>query len=100
MNQSSSLYIKNAQLGSRDVKNKILRYLYSRVNINIKHENIINKNDLDSIRDNEYIICPRFSGTRSWIIFFQLENNYYAVNFPKHSQKKKKIYLFIQLILV
>ena len=91
MGQSSMEYIKNANLGSREIKNMILKYLYtSDVNLNLKYENINNKRDLDNIRDNEYIICPRFSGTRSWIIFFHVNNNYYAVNFPKHSQRKKE----------
>lgn len=98
MSQASSQYRKNEQLGSREVKNKILKYLYSSgVNINLKHNNITNEKDLDSIKDNDYIICPRFSGTRSWIIFFCVEDNYYAVNFPKHSQKKKED-LFIHAI--
>lgn len=91
MSGSPSDHIKNAKLGTQEVKNKILRYLYSsHINLNIKYEPIINQNDLDNIRDNDYIICPRFSGTRSWIIFFHTGNNYYAVNFPKHSQTKKE----------
>ncbi|AEQ33345.1 putative mRNA capping enzyme [Megavirus vitis] len=84
--------IKNAGLGTREVKNLVLKYLYSsRVNLNLRHEYIKNEKDLDNIRDNDYIVCPRFSGTRSWILFFKSEYDiYYAVNFPKHSQKKKE----------
>jgi hypothetical protein len=84
-------YIKNEKLGHREVKNKILKYLYTNnINLNLKHEIITGDMDLDNIRDNDYIICPRFGGTRSWIIFFHTGPYYYAVNFPKHSQKKKE----------
>ena len=91
MSQILTEDIKNARLGSREVKNKILHYLYtSTINLNLKYEIISTVKDLDNIRDNEYIICPRFGGTRSWILFFHIDNNYYAVNFPKHSQRKKE----------
>lgn len=85
----SDQYKKNLNLNSKNVKNKILHYLYSRVNVDLKHEIISNEKDLDNIRNNEYIICPRFDGTRSWIMFFQLDDIFYAVNFPKHNQRKK-----------
>ena len=88
---SSGEYLKNVGLNSREVKNKILKYLYtSQINLNQKYESILNLKDLDNVRDGDYLICPRFSGTRSWIIFFHVNNNYYAVNFPKHSQRKKE----------
>ncbi|XWV26074.1 putative mRNA capping enzyme [Tupanvirus soda lake] len=91
MSETLVKYIKNANLGSREVKNNILKYLYSsNINLNLKYEIITSEKDLDNIRDNDYIICPRFGGTRSWILFFQIDNNYYAVNFPKHSQRKKE----------
>nr|URM62139.1 mRNA capping enzyme [Mimivirus sp.] len=94
--------IKNAGLGTREVKNLVLKYLYSsRVNLNLRHEYIKNEKDLDNIRDNDYIVCPRFSGTRSWILFFKSEYDiYYAVNFPKHSQKKKNILIYFPLMLL
>lgn len=85
-----SKYNKNYNLGSTEVKNKILNYLYKKVKLNVKIENISGEKDLDQIRDNDYIICPRPNGTRSWIVFFQHADIYYAVNFPKHSQQKKK----------
>lgn len=90
MSYSSSQYSKNENLSSADVKNKILKYLYTNIVSDVKHEIIKNENDLDNIRNNDYLICPRFKGTRSWILFFTLEDKYYAVNFPKHSQKKKE----------
>ena len=81
---------KNKNLGSGIIKNKILKYLYTNVKLNDKYENIGNEKDLNNIRDGDYIICPRFSGTRSWIIFVRIEEDYYAVNFPKHNQRKKQ----------
>lgn len=83
--------IKNENLDDRKVKNKILSYLHnSGINLKTKHEYIVDENDLDNIRDNDYIVCPRISGTRTWIIFFAEKNNYYAINFPKHSQRKRE----------
>jgi hypothetical protein len=85
----NSNYVKNYNLNSPDVKNKILKYLYkSGVNIEARHENITEK-DLNCLRDDDYIICPQFKGNRTWIMFFQLDNFYYAVNFPKHSDRKQ-----------
>jgi hypothetical protein len=89
MDLSNKSNFKNKGLGSKETKNKILQYLYSSVNINVKHEDIMTEKDLDLIRDTEYVICPRFSGTRSWILFFKSGDNYFAVNFPKHNQEKK-----------
>lgn len=86
---------KNVDLDTTKVKNKILTYLHnSGINLKNKHEYITNEKDMDNIRDNDYIICPRISGTRTWIIFFKEGDNYYAVNFPKHSQKKRTIGFF------
>ncbi len=90
MSETPSKYSKNENLASPEIKNKILKYLYSSgVKLGLKYELITNNKDLDNIRDNDYIICPRYVGTRSWIIFFSIDDNYYAVNFPKHSQRKK-----------
>lgn len=83
--------IKNAKLNTREVKNLILKYLHSSgINLNTKFEMISSEKDLNNIRDNEYIICPRITGTRSWIILFHVDENYYAVSFPKHSQHKRE----------
>lgn len=84
----SQTYNKNKDLGIDVVKNKILKYLYTNIKKNIQYHNIQDEKDLNNIRDNNYIVCPRFTGTRSWIIFFHDEENYYAVNFPKHNPKK------------
>ena len=81
-------YNKNNGLESSETKNRILKYLYTNVKQNLKYNDIGGEKDLNNIRDNDYIICPRVSGTRSWILFFKMEETYYAVNFPKHSQRK------------
>lgn len=87
---SSNSYIKNADLRSGPTKNRILSYLYNHVKLNSEHESIVSEKQLNSIKNSDYIICPRFSGIRSWILFFHIDHYYYAVNFPKHNQKKKK----------
>lgn len=82
-------YKKNINLDSEKIKNKILQYLYKSIDINVKHNIIINKKDLDIIKRGDYIICPKYEGTRIWIIFCQIDDIYYAINFPKHNQRKK-----------
>lgn len=90
--QKPEQIFKNRNLNSASVKNRILRYLYrSNINLDTKHEHIVSEKDLDTIRDKEYIVCPRYSGVRSWIMFFRDNTNYYAVNFPKHNQHRKDI---------
>lgn len=85
-------YIKNINLKSSDTKNIILNYLYkSNININLKPCVITSEKDLDTIRDNDYMICPRVGGSRVWVLFFTTNDIYYAVSFPKHSQTKKEI---------
>jgi len=91
MGSNAALHAKNVNLESTQVKNNILKYLYSQINVNIKYEYIVGHKDLDNIRDNEYIICPRFHGTRSWIIFCQIGDIYYAVSFPKIRNYDKNI---------
>lgn len=93
MTTSLRSHDKNLNLRSAEVKNEILKYLYSSgINVNSRHEKICNSRDLDNIRDSDYVICPKFRGTRTWVIFFHSvrSNVYYAVNFPKHSQRKRE----------
>ena len=89
MDLSTTMIVKNADLNSPKIKNKILKYLRQRITIDAKFESITKMSDLDNIRDNDYIICPKFNGTRSWIVFFNDGSNYYAVSFPKHSIHKQ-----------
>lgn len=85
-------YIKNDKLGSNEIKDKIFKYLYaSGIDLNVKYEIISSDRDLDDIRDNDYIICPKFGGTRSWILFFCDDDCYYAVTFPKYKHKKMNL---------
>lgn len=91
MNNPFNKNNKNIDLMLADTKNKILEYLYkSDIQIDTKHESILTMKDMDNIRDNDYVICPRFSGTRSWVIFFSTDQAYFAVSFPKHNQRKRE----------
>lgn len=81
--------IKNANLNQTDTKELILQYLYKNTNQKIRFNHITRMDTVDEIRDTDYIICPRYSGVRSWIVIFRNGNNYYFVDFPKHSQFKR-----------
>jgi hypothetical protein len=89
-------YKKNVDINKQEIKNKILKFLYSKkLNNEINFSGIEKINDMDNIKNGDYIVCPRFKGTRSWVIFFKTKDsekeipNYYAVNFPKHNERKK-----------
>lgn len=83
-------YIKNYNLDSKEIKDKIFNYLYSSgIKTEVKYE-LIDQKKLDDIKNNGYIICPKFSGVPTWILIFHINNNYYAVNFPKHNKKKRE----------
>jgi len=93
---TTSEYNKNIRINEPDTKNMVLAYLYSKNLKNTQNFGGIQKIvDMDHIKDGDYIVCPRFSGARSWIIFFKTQGavheipNYYSVSFPKHSQYKK-----------
>lgn len=86
---SQSYYTKNADLDAVNVRNRIFKYLHENVNTEVSLVNINSTKDLDTIRDGEYIVCPRLEGTRSWILFFKSNDVYYAVNFPKHNIRKQ-----------
>lgn len=84
---------KNIHLNDPIVISQIIKYLYSH---QFKHQPLMaaieNTTDLDFIKHNDYLVCPRFIGTRCWIIFYQLDNVYYAVNFPKNKSKNVVLY--------
>src|SRR5436853_60193 len=90
MDLSTDMVIKNADLNGSITKNLILRYLRQRVGVDKRIKSVTTITELDHIRDGNYIMCPRFSGTRSWIIFFNDGLNYYAVNFPKQNINKQE----------
>ena len=92
MYHSQPKYSKNTNLTQHNTKIRILKYLHSSgINLNTKHEHISGETELNAIRDGDYLICPRYSGTRSWIIFFKCDvtDVYYAINFPKRNYPKK-----------
>lgn len=90
--KNNTNYSKNLYLSSNKTKQEIIRYLNSTgINLHTKFEIISSESDLNYIRDNEYIICPKYSGVRSWVIFFKNDNDvYYAVSFPKYGRLKKE----------
>lgn len=87
---STSSNKKNQNLQLTSTKKTILQYLHDNIQITDKFQTIKNLNELDIIKNNDYIVCPRLNGNRIWIVFFEYKKNYYAVNFPKY-QKKKNI---------
>lgn len=86
----SPKYQKNLDLHTERVRNKILKYLYTKVDVKPKYQVITKKKDLDDIISNEYLICPRFTGVRSWVIFCKIGDVYYAVDFPKLLKSSKR----------
>lgn len=86
----ANLDVKNIGLDTSEVKNRIFKYLYSaKVNMAFNFDEISTTEDLETIKDGDYIICPRYAGVRSWILFFHIDNQYYSVNFPKHGYAKR-----------
>ena len=86
---SNTNKIKNENLASDEVKNLVLQFLYTNVDIDVKYTNLTSEDQLQHIAGDDYVICPRYDGVRSWIIFMKHNNHRYAVNLPVHSQFKK-----------
>ena len=81
---------KNINLNSDGTRRKIFKFLIENTaKINDSIIPITSIDNLDQIKNNEYIVCPVLHGTRSWILFFKSNNDYYAVNFPKHHERKR-----------
>jgi len=76
-------YNKNENIDTIPIKRKIIKYLMERVKTRSLPMRIANKNDLDHIEGGDYIVCPQYEGTRSWIIFVSFDQDIYAVSFPK-----------------
>ena len=86
---------KNIRLYDPKIQDRIFKYLKSKVTYKPKMLNLTKKSEFDEIKDNDYILCPEYEGVRSWIMFFRMEDCYYAVNFPKYNEgsgKKSAIY--------
>lgn len=84
--------VKNVDLDIDTTKNKLMKYLHKNIaDIDTKYIDITDVNKIDIMREkpDSYIVCPRLVGTRSWIIIAQIDNIYYAVNFPKHNINKR-----------
>jgi len=95
MDLPSEIDLKNSGLEKTETKKMILKYLYQKVKSNDPIKPILESTDLDIIKNNDYIICPRVNGVRSWVIFFKHNNVHYAVNFPKQNiDKQSKLHIF------
>ena len=82
--------LKNINLNSENTRREIFSYLNKNNIVLSEYDNIKNINDLEIIKNNEYIICPQIGGVRSIIMFIKLPNNvYYSVGFPKHNFNKR-----------
>jgi len=79
--------IKNKDLNTLSVKQMIIKYTYDKVNDSVKPINITKLSDVTTIRDNDYIACPKYFGERSWMIFVKLNGCYYAVTFLKQHRR-------------
>ena len=80
---------KNENLHLDTIKNDVIQYLYKwKIPVKLQHHEI-QASDLQILANNKYVICPRSRGTRSWIIFANIANKYYAVSFPKHAMHKR-----------
>jgi len=75
---------KNLDLNKNATKQKILNYIAEKVSSKDIPVNINNNADLDKIKKENYIICPKSEGIRSWLVFIKFGKCYYAVNFPKY----------------
>ena len=94
----SNYYKKNIDLDKTEIRNQITKYVYSVVEKDPIVKNVLKWNDIDFIKKKDYCICPKYAGTPTWIVFVNIDNVYYAVNFPKLSRKHQSATLFpIQL---
>jgi hypothetical protein len=80
--------IKNKDLNTSSVKQMIIKYTYDMVNDSaVKPINITKMSEIDEIRNKDYIVCPKYFGERSWMIFIKLNGCYYAVTFFKQHRR-------------
>ncbi len=81
---------KNIDLHTSSVKNTILEYLFKMKGYDSDtHLTIDNMDHVNYISKNDYTVCPRVRGTRSWVLFFKNNDHHYAVNFPKQNVRKR-----------
>jgi hypothetical protein len=84
-------YIKNPDLDSDETKDVIIRMVNKAVR---SDKTIVNDlrdmQSIEHIKNNDYIACPRYNGSRVYVVFFNYQNKYYAVNFPKRNMDNKR----------
>jgi len=80
---------KNNRLDDIATKKMLYQYLFEKINDKNHHINISNTEELNVIRKKGYLVCPGNYGTRSWILFVKIKDDYYAVNFSKNTHINK-----------
>ena len=82
---------KNIGLDRPEIKNMIFAKLHSYVqNVRPAITDITDWEMVDNIRKLDYSVFSQHIGTRSWIMFFSDDNNYYSVSFPQHNIRKRE----------
>jgi hypothetical protein len=84
-------YEKNVDLHSPKIISKVLQFVHHYAPVSSKPIPIINKEDLNEIKSDNYIVCPQFAGTRSWVVFMKINHIYYSVSFPKYGKNNNVI---------
>jgi len=79
---------KNIDINYTAVKNKIIEYLNSRVDMDNKPVQLMSEQQVNYMKGQDYVMCPKYKGSRTWILFFKDKHNYYSVSFPIHSHHK------------
>jgi hypothetical protein len=88
----------NLNLDSSDTRNKILKYLASvEPNYNRRFNEVITDADLEELGNGDYVICPKYSGVRSWAIICMIDDIHYSVNFPKFTKFNKNSIVFHEI---
>lgn len=80
---------KNIGLNDSRTCEHVVQFLLKYIGYQKLHQQIqpLTEKDLPSIKK-DYLACPTYPGTRSWIIFFHRGHKYYALNFPKFDPKQ------------
>lgn len=79
---------KNYDLDNPTIRTRILRYVSDHV-ASKRFELITCRDDLDVIRDNDYVICPSYYGVRSMAVIISRNSQFYAITFTKKGDRRQ-----------
>lgn len=83
-------YTKNKDLNDPSICNMITGYLKEMdVPGTVNYKMIDGEDDLEVIKNGNYVAIPRFKGTPIWLCVFRKHDVYYAVTFPKVFKNSK-----------